>query len=227
MNAFLRQSWTIAAKDLRTELRNREVLNSVGAFALVVMLLFSFAFDPISNPDSRAMSGGLLWVVYAFAGVLALNRSFGRETANDCLTALVAAPISGGAIFLGKTLANVALLIALQLISLPVFWVFYDLPLSSRPDLLFAVMLLGAWALAAIGSLFGAVTANNRLRELMLPLLVFPLVLPALIACVHLTELLLSNQELGASVGWFKLLIVFDLIFSLLGATLIDPVLSA
>ncbi len=227
MIEFLRQSWAIAAKDLRTELRNREVLNSVGAFTLVVLLLFSFAFDPISNPDSRAMSGGLLWVVYAFAGVLALNRSFGRETANDCLTALVAAPISGGAIFLGKTISNVALLVALQLISLPVFGVFYDLRWSGRPALLLAVLVLGAWALAAVGSIFGAVTANNRLRELMLPLLVFPLVLPALIACVHLTTLLFGNQELGDSVVWFKLLIVFDLIFSLLGATLIDAVLTA
>ena len=227
MTEFFRQTWTIAAKDLRTELRNREVLNSVGAFALVVLLMFSFAFDPISNPDSRAMAGGLLWVVYAFAGILVLNRSFGRETANDCLTALVAAPISGGAIFLGKTISNVVLLVALQLISLPVFGVFYDLRWSGRPGLLIATLVLGAWALASIGSLFGAVTANNRLRELMLPLLVFPLVLPALIACVHLTTLLFTNQELGDSVVWFKLLIVFDLIFSLLGANLIDPVLSA
>ncbi len=227
MIEFLRQSWTIAAKDLRTELRSREVLNSAGAFALVMLLMFSFAFDPITNPDSRAMAGGLLWIVYAFAGVLILNRSFGRETANDCLTALTAAPISGGAIFLGKTFSNVVMLFALQLISLPVFGVFYDLRLGAQPYLLVAVLLLGAWALAAIGSLFGAVTANNRLRELMLPLLVFPLVLPALIACVHLTSLLFANQELGDSVAWFKLLIVFDLIFSLLGANLIEPVLSA
>lgn len=227
MTEFLRQSWTIAAKDLRTELRNREVLNSVGAFALVVLLLFSFAFDPITNPDTRAMAGGLLWVVYAFAGVLVLNRSFGRETSNDCLTALVAAPISGGAIFLGKTISNVVLLALLQLASLPVFGVFYDLRWTGRPWLLLATLLLGAWALASIGSLFGAVTANNRLRELMLPLLVFPLVLPALIACVHLTTLLFANQELGESDVWFKLLIVFDLIFSLLGANLIDAVLTA
>ena len=82
MTLFLRQSWAIAAKDLRMEFRNREVISSVGAFALIVLMLFSFAFDPISNPDARSMSGGLLWVVYAFAGILILNRSFGRETAN-------------------------------------------------------------------------------------------------------------------------------------------------
>jgi heme exporter protein B len=224
---FLRHAWTIAAKDLRTELRNREVLPSAVAFAVVVLLLFSFAFDPITNPDSRSMAGGLLWIVYAFSGVLILNRGFARETANNCLSALVAAPISGGSIFVGKAAANTVLLLTLELISLPIFQIFYDVRWTQRfPDLL-AILLLGTVALTSVGTMFGAVTANNRLRELMLPLLVFPMVLPALMACVELSSLVLTGEPFGPSMIWFKLLVSFDVIFALLGAGLLEYVLSA
>lgn len=209
------------------EFRNREVINSVGTFALVVMLLFSFAFDPITNPDSRSMFGGLLWVLYAFAGILILNRSFGREIPNGCLIGITAAPAGGGAVFMGKTIANVVLLLALEVISLPVFVVFYDLRITGSFGWFAAVLVLGAWALSATGAVFGAITAQNRLRELMLPVVVFPLVLPALIACVHLTTLLFAGEPLGESMIWMRLLVVFNVIFTLLGATLTDSVLSA
>lgn len=209
------------------EFRNREVINSVGTFALVVMLLFSFAFDPNTNPDSRPMFGGLLWVLYAFSGILILNRSFGREIPNGCLTGITAAPAGGGAVFMGKTIANVVLLLALELFSLPVFVVFYDLRITGGLGWFAAVLVLGAWALSATGAVFGAITAQNRLRELMLPVVVFPLVLPALIACVHLTTLLFAGEPLGESMIWMRLLVVYNLIFTLLGATLTDSVLSA
>lgn len=227
MNEFFRQTAAIAGKDLRVELRNREVTNAALSFALVVLLLFSFAFDPISNPDSRAMSGGLLWIVYSFAGILILNRSFARETANDCLAALVAAPISGAAIFSGKLIANATLILALELVTLVPFGVFYDIPWTKRFPELFAVLLLGTLSFSIVGVLFGAVTANNRLRELMLPLLVFPISLPALMACVELTRVLFAGEPIDDSFVWFKLLISFDVIFALLGASLLDYVLAA
>lgn len=227
MKRWLRQAWTVAAKDLRTELRNREVVQAAGAFALVVLLLFSFAFDPITNPDARNMAGGLLWIVYSFAGILVLNRSFARETANDCLSALAAAPVPGSALFAGKALANGVLLLALELVSLPLFGVFYDIRWSGKAIDLAAVLVLGAGALTVVGVMFGAATANNRLRELMLPLLVFPLALPALMACVELTTLILAGQPLGESVIWLKMLVVFDVVFALLGANLLEAVVTA
>lgn len=162
MKRFFQQAWTIAAKDLRTELRNREVLNSAVAFTLTILLLFSFAFDPISNPDAREMTGGLLWVVYAFAGVLVLNRGFARETANRCLEALTAAPVSGAALFAGKALAGGVLLLALELISLPFFGIFYDVRWLGSFPTLFVILALGTGALTVVGTMFGAVTANNR-----------------------------------------------------------------
>jgi heme exporter protein B len=120
---FFRQVLVVAAKDLRAELRTKEALNGSLAFSLVILLLFSFAFDP-TGETTREISGGLLWIVFAFAGTLILNRSFARELPNDCLDALIAAPISGAALFLGKALANYVLLLAVELVSLPVFGIF-------------------------------------------------------------------------------------------------------
>jgi heme exporter protein B len=227
VNEFFRHTAAVAGKDLRVELRNREVINAAFSFAIVVLLLFSFAFDPISNPDSRAMAGGLLWIVYSFAGMLVLNRSFARETANDCLAALTAAPVSGAAIFSGKLIANAALILTLELLTLPLFGIFYDIRTTERFPALSAVLLLGTLSFTIVGVIFGAITANNRLRELMLPLLVFPISLPALMACVELTRVIFAGDAIGDSFVWFKLLISFDVIFALLGASLLDYVLAA
>ena len=225
MSDFLRSALTIAAKDLRSELRNKEAMNAAVSFALVVLLLFSFAFDPVSNPDVRDMSGGLLWIVYLFAGILILNRSFARETAGGCLDALVAAPISGSELFVGKVLSNGLLLLILELLSLPIFVIFYDVGWPSSFGSLLLVFVLGTWGVTAVGTIFSAITASNRLRELMLPLLVFPITLPVMMASVKLTSLILAGEPLGDSVVWLKLLFGFALIFTLLGAVLLDVVL--
>ena len=225
MTRFLRQAWTIASKDLRIELRNKEVINAALAFSLVVLMLFSFSFDPVGNPDVRDMAGGLLWITYLFSGILILNRSFARETANECMDALIASPMSGAALFLGKAVANSVLLLIVELISLPLFSVFYGARWGDGLPTLLLVLVLGTWGFTAVGTIFSAITANNRLRELMLPLLVFPICLPAMMACVQLTTLLLLGEPLGDSLAWLRLLIGFDVIFTLLGAVLLEVVL--
>lgn len=224
MTEFFRQTAAIAGKDLLSELRNKEVMNAALSFTLVVLLLFSFAFEN-SDVDARQIAGGLLWIVYLFAGILILNRSFARESANDCIDALVTAPISSGAIFLGKVVANSLLLLLLELISLPVFSVFYNVHWARSFDSLLLIFVLGTWALTVVGTIFSAVTINNRLRELMLPLLVFPITVPALMACVQLTGVVLNGDPIGDSIVWVKLLIAFNIIFTLLGSVLIEVVL--
>src|SRR5580765_8129768 len=151
--AFVRQVLVIMAKDLRAELRTKEAINASFAFALVVLLLFSFAFDPEAE-TTREISGGLLWIVFAFAGTLVLNRSFARELPNDCLDALVAAPISGAALFLGKAFANFVLVMAMELVSLPVFCIFNNVgtPVSKQLGPILMVMVLGTWGLTVIGT---------------------------------------------------------------------------
>ncbi len=129
---YLRQTLTIAAKDLRSEIRTKESLNAAISFAIVILVLFSFAVDP-SSEQIKEMSGGLLWLVFAFAGALILNRSFAREQNNDCLDALVSSPIPGSALFLGKALANFVLLTVVEFVSMPIFGILYNMDWMRQP----------------------------------------------------------------------------------------------
>jgi len=225
MPGFLRDSLTIAAKDLRSELRTKEALNASVSFSLVILLLFSFAFDP-SAEQTREFSGGLLWLVFAFAGALILNRSFARELPNDCLDALIASPISGAALFAGKATANFLLLLAVEAVSLPVFGVFYNIRWWGQFWQLAGVLALGTWAMTVIGTMFSALTVNLRLRELMLPTLVYPVMIPALMSAIQLTTHLVGGQPLGGDVlVWLRLLVAFDIIFTALALSLVETVL--
>jgi heme exporter protein B len=222
---FFRQILNVAVKDLRAELRTKEAINASFAFALVILLLFSFAFDP-SSEQVREIAGGLLWLVFAFAGTLILNRSFARELVNDCLDALISSPASGSQIFFGKCLANYALLIIVECICLPIFAVFYNVRLPQQVAVLFLVMLLGTWGITVIGTLFSAMTVNLRLRELMLPTLIYPMLIPALMGAIQLSGLLIAGEPLGADNQiWFRLLVAFDVIFTILSLALVETVL--
>jgi heme exporter protein B len=220
----LNAAWVVARKDLRAELRTKETLNASLSFALVILLLFSFILDPDSQ-TMRAMSGGLLWLVFMFAGALILNRSFARELPNDCLEALIASPASGAELFLGKCVASFILLLVVEVICLPVFGIFYNVRWTRQTGLLVAVLLLGGWALTVIGTLFSALTVNLRLRELMLPTLIYPFLVPALMAAIQLTNVLIGGDTLERDdYIWFRVLIGFDVIFSLLGLALAESV---
>ncbi len=223
--SFARQALTVAWKDLRSELRTKEALNASFAFALVILLLFSIAFEPTQD-ETRQISGGLLWLVFAFAGALILNRSFARELANDCLDALIAAPMSGAALFLGKALANFVLLAAVEFVCLPVFGVLYNVPWTRQFWPLAGVIALGTWGLTVVGTVFSALTVNLRLRELMLPMLVYPILIPCLLAAIQLTAPLVMGEPYTAELAqWVRLLVVFDVIFSALALALIESVM--
>ena len=222
---FLRQVLVVAHKDVRAELRTKEAVNASFAFALVVLLLFSFAFDPESE-TMREIAGGLLWIVYAFAAALILNRSFARELPNDCLDGLVSAPIPGAALFLGKALANYALVLAVELISLPVFGIFYSLNLMPFLPRLLLILALGGWALTIIGTMFSALTVNIRLREVMLPMMTYPILAPALMGAMRLTAALIQGEALDKdALIWLKLLVGFDAVYTAAALALVDFVL--
>jgi heme exporter protein B len=220
---FLRRTLAVAAKDLRSEIRSKEAVNASVSFALVILLLFSFAFD-LEPEQIRDIAGGLLWLIFAFAGTLILNRSFARELVNDCLDALLASPVSGAELFFGKCLANYVLLVIVECISLPFFAVFYDVRLPHL-GLLFVVMLLGSWGITVIGTMFSAMTVNLRLRELMLPTLVYPMLVPALIGAIELSRVLITNGKLAENFIWFRILVAFNVIFTILALALVEIVL--
>jgi heme exporter protein B len=220
---FLRQTLAVAAKDLRSEIRGKEAVNASVSFALVILLLFSFAFD-LEPEQTREIAAGLLWLVFTFAGTLILNRSFARELVNDCLDALLASPVSGAQLFFGKCLANYVLIVVVECISLPVFVIFYNVRLQ-RLGLLFLVMLLGTWGITVIGTLFSAMTVNLRLRELMLPTLIYPMLIPALVGAIELSRVFINGGSLAENFIWFRILIAFNVIFTILSLALVDIVL--
>lgn len=215
----------IARKDLAVELRTKESLNAAGAFAIVILLLFSFAFDPDSE-QVREIGGGLLWLVFVFAGALVFNRSFARELPNDCLDTLLASPLSPASLLIGKALANFVMLLAIDVVSLLVFGIFFNVNWTHHVGELSLVFVLGTWGISILGAVFGALTVNLRLRELMLPIIIYPLLIPLLIAAIELTKLLLGNEPPSPSdFLWAKILIVFDVVFTALAMMLAETVL--
>ncbi|MDQ2777074.1 MAG: heme exporter protein CcmB [Acidobacteriota bacterium] len=221
----LRQAFSVARKDLAVEVRTKESVNAAGAFAISILLLFSFAFDPASD-TLRQISGGLLWLVFAFAGALVFNRGFARELPNECLDALLASPLSSASLLIGKAVANLVMLLVLELMSLIVFGIFYNIQWTLRPGRLAFVFILATWGVSVVGAVFGALTVNLRLRELMLPVIVYPLLIPLLIAAIELTNAVLFNQQISPNdLVWGRLLVVFDVVFTALAMVLADTIL--
>ena len=221
----VRQVLTVAFKDLRAEFRTKEAINASFAFALVILLMFSFAFDPEAD-TTREISGGLLWIVFAFAGTLILNRSFAREIPNDCLDALISAPVPGAVLFLGKAIANYILVLAVELVSLPIFGVFYNVKWAQQFWQLMGVLALATWGMTVIGTIFSALTVNIRLREVMLPMLTYPILVPALIGAMRLTAGLVLGKPIGGDdAAWLRMLIGFDAMYTVASLVLVETVL--
>lgn len=206
-----RSTAILLAKELRLEFRTRELLTGTVIFVLVVIVLFSFAFDPTAA-DSRRYGPGLLWIAFLFAGSLMLHPSFAREQANQTLDALRMAPISAFAILLGKMLANFVFLAIAEIILVPVFGVLYNVSLTAVAGRLALVLALGTLGLVITGTVFAAVSAHARLRELLLPLLLLPILAPLLIAAVEATASLFAEQPM-LDPTWLTFLGGFDIVF--------------
>jgi len=214
----------VASKDLRMELRSKDALNAAVAFSLAMLVLFSFAFDPDSE-QAREIAGGLLWLVFTFAGTLLLNRSFARELPNDCLESLLASPIPAVSLLFGKAVANWVLLLMVEFLCLPIFGIFYNIEWPRQIRMLVVVMLV-SWGIAVVGTVFGALTVILRLREWMLRVLVYPILIPSLLAAILVSAHLIGGQPINEALeAWPRLLIGFDIIFSLLTAAVADKVL--
>jgi len=201
----------VLAKELRLEFRTRELLNATIVFALVVVVLFSFSFEPTSA-ESRRLGPGLLWVAFLFSGSLMLHPSLGREQVNQTLDALRMAPISSFAIVLGKTLANFLFLCAAEAVLVPVFAVLYNVSLVGVWGRLTLVIVLGTVGLSVTGTVFSAIAAHARMRELLLPLLLLPILTPLLIAAVEATGSLFAVQA-TLERTWLAFLAGFDIVF--------------
>jgi heme exporter protein B len=201
----------VLAKELRLEFRTRELLNLTVVFSLIVVVLFSYTFEPTAA-ESRRYGPGLLWIAFLFAGSLMLHPSFARERLNDTLDALRMAPVSSFAILLGKMLANLIFLSLSEVVLVPVFAVLYNISLAGVVGRLIIVLILGTSGVVITGTVFSVISAHARMRELLLPLLLLPILAPLLIAAVEATALLLAEQPV-LDPTWVAFLAGFDIVF--------------
>lgn len=221
----LRHAVSVARKDLAVELRTKESINAAGAFSVAILILFSFAFDPFSDAV-RELSGGLLWLTFVFAGALVFNRGFSRELPNECLDTLLASPLTPSSLLVGKAIGVFLLLLGVEVVSLFVFGIFYNVRWWLHPSGLSLTCGLATWGIAVVGSVFGALTVNLRLRELMLPVIIYPILIPVLIGAIEMTNTVLADQTFGAYEWlWAKVLLVFDIVFTSLALALAETIL--
>jgi heme exporter protein B len=211
-------------KDIRLEWRSKDALNSMLFFSLLVVVIFSFSFDPNAE-ESREIAGGLVWVAFLFAAVVALNQTWARELRNQVLDAYRVSPAPPVSLFLAKALGNFILVTVLESVMAPLFIVFYNLRTLGPAWELIPVGLLGTWALVVNGTFFAAVSLRTRSREIMLPLLLFPISVPAVQSMVEATRIILAGE--GAARFWIVLLLTYDLVFTTACLALFERVLHA
>ncbi|MFQ5666097.1 MAG: heme exporter protein CcmB [Candidatus Binatia bacterium] len=207
---------TLIRKDLQIEFRTKETLASLLLLALLTLVVLSFAFDPTSELRAEAAPGAL-WVAVIFAGVLGLNRSFLAERDNDCLQGLLLCPVDRGTIYIAKAVGNFLFMMVAQLAIVPIFIFFFNLPVSPALGAVALSLALGVLGFSAVGTLFAAIAVRTRAREVMLPLLLLPLVVPIFIAGVKVTGAMLAGGSLSQSAPWLNLMVGFDVIFLVVG----------
>ena len=212
------------AKDIRLEWRSKDAINSMLFFGLLVVVVFSFAFDPIAE-ESRRIAGGLVWVAFLFAAVVALNQTWAREVRNQVLDAYRVSPAPANSLFLAKALGNFLFVIVMEVLMTPLFIVFYKLRALGPAWMLAPIAVLGTWALVVNGTFFAAMSLRTRAREIMLPLLLFPISLPAILAMVRATTAILTADE--PAKFWVVLLIAYDVVFTTACLLLFETVLQA
>jgi len=210
-------------KDLRLEWRSKDAINSMLFFSLLVVVVFSFSFDPNAE-ESRRIAGGLIWVAFLFAAVVALNQTWAREIRNQVLDAYRVSPAPANSLFLAKAIGNFIFVSVLEALMTPLLIIFYQLRALGPTWQLLIVAALGTWALVVNGTFFAAMSLRTRSREIMLPLLLFPISIPAILGMVQATTAILTGE--GARV-WIALLLSYDLVFTTACLLLFETVLNA
>jgi heme exporter protein B len=225
MIAYARRTWIVLWKDLLVERRSKESLNALLFFALLLLFLFQFALGP-DRERLQAALPGLLWLGFVLAGLLGLGRSFVAERENDCWDGLRLTPGDKSAIYLGKLAANLVVMGAVEVVILALFGVFYNVDVVSVLGPLAVVLALGTLGLATVGTLFSALTAGVRARELLFPVLLLPVQVPVLLATVSATQIALSGQPLGDAAAWLRLLAAADLVYVVIGLLTFEFILD-
>jgi heme exporter protein B len=220
---YLRAVFAVAWKDLSAELRSRELLSSMLVFAVLVILIFYFALE-LDVKARTGITAGALWVTFAFAGTLGLNRSMAVEKDRGCLDGLLLAPVDRSAIYFGKMISNLAFMLIVEAIAIPVYSLMYNVNLLNLG--LIGVTLLGSLGYVAVGTLLAAMSVQTRTRDVLLPILLFPLVIPVIVAAVKASSGYLLSLEMSEILPWLNILVVYDVIFIAVAFMVFDYVVE-
>src|SRR5213080_2240696 len=219
MRELLGQAWTVARKDLVLEFRTRTALLSAVVFTALVLTVFNFGRDPTAVATID-LAPSILWVTFTFAAMLALNRAFQLELENGALEGLLVSPVSRRSIYLGKLLANLGFVGVVEAVGLPLFVLFFNVPVGPVLLPLVGVIALATVGFVAVGTLFSAMVIRTRFAELMLPVLLLPFLVPPLVGAVQVTARLLAGRPIVEAMGWLKLLASYDIVFVTLSVLL-------
>ena len=225
MNLYLNQIAAIVWKDFVTELKTRELLSAMFIFALLVILIFIFSIN-LSIVKASEVGPGILWVAFLFAGTIGLNRSFMLEKENGCLMGRMLVPADRTTIYFGKLISNLIFLSIMELFILPLFMIFFNIDLLSHLGPLLVVVFLGTLGFCALGTLLSSLSANLKTREIMLPILLYPLLIPIIIGAVRMTGQILDGTELADMMKWIGLTASFDIIYIGVSIMTIDHILE-
>jgi heme exporter protein B len=224
--SYIEAVWAIFRKDIALEIHTREVISSMLFFSLLVLVIFNFAFD-LKYDELTLFTPGLLWVAFTFAGILGLNRSFLLEKEEGGIFGLMLSPVDRSAIYLGKVLSNFVFMLTVELLTAVVFLILYNYtPLYENSFSLIVIIFLGTLGFSVVGTLFSAITVNTKSREILLPLLFFPILVPIIIAAVSSTGIVLRGKTLGDASQWLKLMGAFDVLFLTLSVAVFEYVLE-
>ena len=226
MRAFLRVAWLIMWKDFTIEVRSREILFTTLFFAVSCVLVFSFSFVREGEALQDA-AAGILWIAIAFAGTLALGRTFERERQGETLRALMMAPADRPAIYVGKLLGILALMGAVELVVVPLVSLLFQAPILASPLLMLGFLVTGTLGFAAVGTLFAAMLVRARSRDVLLPILLYPITIPVIIAGVRGTAALFQTEiDEPMARAWLGMLVFFDVVFVTLALWTFEPVMT-
>lgn len=225
MNQYLNQIGAIVWKDFITEAKTKELFASMFVFAVLVILIFIFSVD-LSLVNAREVGPGILWVAILFSGTIGLNRSFMQEKENGCLEGLILTPADRTVIYFGKMLSNLAFFLIMEAFLLPLFMVFFNVELVPYLGPLLFVIFVGTLGFCAIGTLLSSLSVNLKTREIMLPILLYPLMVPVVIGAVRMTSQVLSGQPLSEMMNWVGLTLCFDVLFIGVSIMTIDHILE-
>jgi heme exporter protein B len=223
---LFKTAFLLAKKDLYSEMKTKQVLTTMIIFAGLVILVFSFAFDPANN-TTKAVIPGVIWVIICFSGILGLNRSFLSEQRNDTMQGLLIAPMDAQSIYLGKFLANFSMILIVEIVAIPFLFLLFDFKILGSLPYFILVMFIGSFGFISIGTFLASLAANSKSSEMLLPLLLFPITSPILIGVVQATRIMLTNiDNLSSALAWIQLVSAYDVIFFVLCFILIDYVLE-